>query len=203
VVLLSHAHFDHLCRPTLARLARRQPDTAVVTAARTRDLVDDLGFCSVSEATHHEPIDVRGLRITALPVAHWTPRVFRDTWRTCNAYQLDVADHRVVFGGDTAMTDTFDDTRPDLFCVGIGAYDPFVASHATPEQAWTMATRAKARHVAAMHHETFRLSREPDDEPLRRLLAAAGEKQDGVVIRHVGDVFTRLASTSRCRSSRS
>ena len=74
-------------------------------------------------------------------------------------------------------------------CVGIGAYDPYVAAHATPEQAWAMAKLCAARRVASMHHATFRLSREPTDEPLRRLLAAAGAGASRVVIRRVGDVW--------------
>jgi hypothetical protein len=44
-----------------------------------------------------------------------------------------------------------------------------------------------------MHHSTFRLSREPMDEPIRRLLAVAGDEQWRVVITQVGQTWTQPA----------
>ena len=191
VILLSHAHFDHLDRPSLHKLARRFSSATVVCAAGTRDLVDDLPFRDVRELGWGESMDARGLRVTAVPVEHWGPRVFYDDWRTYNAYLIESADSRVLFGGDTAFTRAWNGLGPlDLLCVGIGAYDPYVRAHATPEQAWQMATACGARRVAAMHHSTFRLSREPTDEPLQRLLAAAGDERRRVVIRRVGDLWS-------------
>ncbi len=45
-----------------------------------------------------------------------------------------------------------------------------------------MALSMRARHVLPIHHSTFRLSREPVDEPVSRLLAAAGPANRGRVI---------------------
>jgi L-ascorbate metabolism protein UlaG (beta-lactamase superfamily) len=72
----------------------------------------------------------------------------------------------------------------DLAVVGIGAYDPWVHSHATPEQALKMADHVSADFVLPMHHSTFKLSHEPTTEPIERMLAAAGE--DRVVVRQIG-----------------
>ena len=38
-----------------------------------------------------------------------------------------------------------------------------------------------------MHHSTFRLSHEPMNEPIERMLAAAGRDADRMIVREVGD----------------
>jgi L-ascorbate metabolism protein UlaG (beta-lactamase superfamily) len=188
LVLSSHAHFDHLDRPSLWRIARRFPNVPVIAAAGTRDLLADLGFGEVRELPWEQGAQVAGLKISAIPVKHWGPRVFYDDWRGYNAYLVESDSHRVLFGGDTAFTDAWSGVGPlDLLAIGISAYDPFVAAHATPEQAWEMAQMAAARHVLPMHHTTFKLSYEPIDEPLQRLMAAAGPDAGRIVARQVGD----------------
>ena len=187
LILISHAHFDHLDRPSLVRLAKRTP---VVTASHTSDLIRDLGFRNVTELAWGESTRVGELRVTAREVRHWGARTFYDMHRGFNAYLLDAADRRVLYGADTAHTPAFHDLGAaggvDLAVFGIGAYDPYVAAHATPEQAWAMARDAGARHVLPMHHATFRLGQEPVHEPIQRLLAAAGAEADRVVVREVG-----------------
>jgi hypothetical protein len=40
-----------------------------------------------------------------------------------------------------------------------------------------------------VHHGTFNLSHEPMDEPLARLLAAAGPRADRIVVRDIGGMW--------------
>ena len=74
----------------------------------------------------------------------------------------------------------------DLAILGIGGYDPYLQGHASPEQAWAMALRIPARQILPMHHSTFVISHEPVDEPLRRLLNAAGDQRGRVVAYRIG-----------------
>lgn len=189
LVLLSHAHFDHLDRPTLARLQRQTP---IVTSTHTRDLLHDLGYRRVTELRWKEQTTVGPLTITAEPVAHWGARTFQDDHRGYNAYQIESSSgplRRVFFGGDSAMHDFWHDIAPvDLAIVGIGGYRPHIAGHASPEQAWDMALRLKPSAVLPMHHSTFKLSHEPWAEPMERLLAVADER---VVVRQVGGQWQR------------
>jgi L-ascorbate metabolism protein UlaG (beta-lactamase superfamily) len=185
LILISHAHFDHLDRPTLTRLPKRTP---VVTAHHTRDLITDLGFRRVDELRWGESLNVGPLRVTAREVSHWGARTFYDGHRGFNAYLVESPRHRVLYGGDTAYHERFKDVgRVDLAVFGIGAYDPYVHVHATPEQAWRMAAEhLRADRVLPMHHSTFRLSHEPMNEPMERILTAAGRDADRVIAREIG-----------------
>ncbi len=184
LILISHAHFDHLDRPTLVRLPTKTP---VVTAGRTRDLITDLGFRLVSELRWGESLTLGSLRVTAREVAHWGARTFFDHYRGYNAYSIDAGRRRILYGGDTAYQEGFRDVGPiDLGVFGIGAYDPYIQAHATPEQVWAMADHARADHILPMHHSTFRLSHEPTGEPIERLLSAAGRDAGRIVVREIG-----------------
>jgi L-ascorbate metabolism protein UlaG (beta-lactamase superfamily) len=187
LILVSHAHFDHLDRPTLARLPKGVP---VVTAPNTRDLLDDLGFTSVSELRWGQSLTISSLQLTAQRVEHWGARTFYDRHRGFNAYLIESARRRVLYGGDTAYHEHFKPIgKVDLAILGISAYDPFIQAHATPEQAWQMADHVRAEHLLPMHHSTFRLSHEPMDEPMQRLLETAGRDEQRIVARQVGDLW--------------
>lgn len=187
LVLLSHAHFDHLCRPTLNKLDKR---TRVVTAENTQDLVRDLGYGDVHELRWGESLDVGPLKLTARKVRHWGARTFNDSHRGFNAYLLEAGRRRVLFGGDTARCDYFSDLpKVDLAILGIGGYFPAIHCHANPEQAWEMAGHMRADYLLPMHHRTFRLGMEPVDEPIERMMTVAGRHADRVVVREVGGTF--------------
>jgi L-ascorbate metabolism protein UlaG (beta-lactamase superfamily) len=188
LIMISHAHFDHLDRQSLASLDKKTP---VVTAEHTRDLVWDLGFRDVRELRWGEQTRLNGLAITARQVQHWGARTFFDKHRGYNAYLLESSGGRVLYGGDTAYQELFKDiARVNLAIMGIGAYDPYIQAHATPEQAWTMANHARADFVLPMHHSTFRLSHEPMQEPLERILAAAGKDSERIPVREPGATWT-------------
>jgi L-ascorbate metabolism protein UlaG (beta-lactamase superfamily) len=189
LILLSHAHMDHFDLPTLRRLESQH--TAVVTASRTADLLRTVRYQKVTELGWGDETRLGPLTVKAFRVRHWGARMRTDTFRGYNAYLLEADGVRVVFGGDTAMTDSFREVRTskhvDLAIMPIGAYDPWIRNHCTPEQAWRMAHDAGAEHVLPVHHQTFRLSREPFYEPIERLMVCAGSHPDRVPVRAVGD----------------
>src|SRR4051812_10564181 len=184
LMLISHAPYDHLDRPTLVRLDKNIP---VITAGGTFDLIRDLGYRRVAELRWGESTELGAVKVTAQKVAHWGARTFYDNHRGFNAYLIQAGQTRVLYGGDTAYQDYFREVgKVDLAVLGIGGYDPYLASHATPEQAWAMANHLNADHLLPMHHSTFRLSHEPTREPLERLLTIAGKESDRVILTQVG-----------------
>ncbi len=191
LVLLSHAHMDHFDVPTLRRLENRR--TRIVTAYRTSDLLRPKRYASVHELRWGETVQAGDAKVTAFEVAHWGARMRSDMYRGYNGYVIEAGRHRVVFGGDTAYTDSFKQLRSSrpahLAIMPIGAYNPWIRVHCNPEQAWTMANHAAAEFVLPVHHQTFQLSHEPRFEPIERILAAAGANPERVCIRQIGEEF--------------
>jgi L-ascorbate metabolism protein UlaG (beta-lactamase superfamily) len=187
-VLLSHAHMDHTDLGTLRAIP---PRTRVVVQSGNRDLVRR--FHGVDELAWGETTTIGGVEIESVETRHWGARMLTDRHRGWGGYLLRKDGRTVLFGGDTAYTDVFTALRErgpvDLAILPIGAYDPWVASHASPEETWRMFRALGAEYLLPIHHSTFRLSREPMDEPVRRLLAAAGEERWRVVMTEVGQTW--------------
>ncbi len=190
-VLLTHAHMDHFDIGTLRKLPR---DLTVITAASTQDLLKRIRFREVVELGWGDcgrfERDHRRIAIEAFGVRHWGARMRHDTHRGFNGYLIERKGRRVCITGDTARTNLTAIGRRgqvDVMAVPIGAYDPWIASHCTPEQAVAMANEARARFVVPIHHQTFRLGREPMDEPIRRFRKALDPAR--VALSEVGETF--------------
>lgn len=199
LVLLSHAHMDHLDRPTL-RSIPGQPQ--VVTAPATEDLLNGLGLPQPVALRWGETTRLSTpqgeVEVKAFEVKHWGARWRHDTYRGYNGYVIAREGRKIIFGGDTAWTDSFRSLRSEgpfeLAIMPIGAYQPWICSHCTPEQAVRMANAAGAGYLLPIHFKTFAFGREGTLEPLRRLEAALEPQRIGW--RQVGATF--VCPTSRC-----
>jgi L-ascorbate metabolism protein UlaG (beta-lactamase superfamily) len=131
--------------------------------------------------------------ITAFRVKHWGARKRRDTYRGYNGYVLERNIRRIIFGGDTALSDSFAELRAsgpiDLAIMPIGAYNPWIHSHCTPEQAVQMANEAGAHFIMPVHHQTFRFSVEGFREPIERFQAALHKTPERIALREIGETF--------------
>jgi L-ascorbate metabolism protein UlaG (beta-lactamase superfamily) len=144
-----------------------------------RDIVFDLGFEDVVEMKWWDQVKIGELTVTHTPSNHWGARVIRDMHRGFGGYVLENSKHSLYHAGDTAFFDGFTEIgkrlHPEIALLPIGAYDPpsFRAVHTSPEDAMQAFVDLKAKRMIPMHYGTFKLSHEPMDEPVKRLLADA------------------------------
>ena len=186
LVLITHAHFDHLDKPTLRQMASEK--TIAVVPERCASLVPP-GFGEVLELPAGRSLGFQSIQIEALSPRHWGARAVVDRRRGYNAYVVRSEAGSVLFAGDTAETDAFAGLIGlDVAVFGIGAYDPWDHMHATPEQIWAMYQQLDATYLLPIHHSTFELSDEPMDEPMRRLLQAAGRDRNHMLDIGIGDI---------------
>jgi L-ascorbate metabolism protein UlaG (beta-lactamase superfamily) len=194
LILVSHAHFDHLDLRTLSCF---NETTRVITARATSDLLKRTRLSNITELDWGESKTLSAtageILIAAFPVKHWGARTQRDTHRGYNGYLIERNGRRIIFAGDTAMTKSFAALRRhgpiDVAIMSISAYNPWIQSHCTPEQAVQMANAAGARFVMPVHHETFRLSFEPFREPIERFQATLSKTPGRIALREIGETF--------------
>jgi L-ascorbate metabolism protein UlaG (beta-lactamase superfamily) len=192
LVLVSHAHFDHLDTPSLGAVRGRP---AAVMAMATSDLLPRRAYSTVSELRWNETATITTPRgqvlVHAIEVKHWGARLGRDTHRGYTGFVVEREGKKILIGGDTASTSVFRDHRRhgpfEIAVMPIGAYDPWIRNHCTPEQAVAMADAAGARLFVPVHHQSFALSREPVFEPIERTRAALAKEHDRLAVQHIGE----------------
>ncbi len=183
VVLVSHNHYDHLDRDTLARLdAAHRPrfvtpvgNAACMPSAIARDRIVELDWDGRWQGSG-------GVSVEAEPVAHWSARTRRDTnaalW---SGFTLGVGERRIFFARDTGFADGAPfraaikkHGRFDAALLPIGAYAPrwFMAqAHMDPDEAVEAHRLLGYPPTLGIHWGTFRLTDEPREEPVERLNA--------------------------------
>ena len=180
LVLVTHAHFDHLDRRTLRAVARDQP---IVVPENVGNLVHDLGFNKVQEMRNWQSFQHGSLKITMTPARHWGARVLHDNHRGFGGFLIEYAGRSILHSGDTSYFEGFKEIgergNVEIALLPIGAYDAPTKRdvHMNPEQALQAFIELKAKTMIPMHYGTFRLSYEPMLEPPRRLLERALELQ--------------------------
>lgn len=185
-VLLTHAHMDHLNRPSLRAITRSMrhrglPAPMAIVPPGVEDLVRTLGFRRVESLGWWESTQLdSGFTITATPARHWGARLFHDTHRGFGGYVIHAKGSPVIYhSGDTAYFGGFAEIgrrlHPEIAMLPIGAYypDSYRSVHTSPEDALQAFRDLGARVMIPMHYNTFRLGREPMHEPLPRLLVGA------------------------------
>ncbi len=183
MVLVTHAHFDHLHRPSLRAIAqatrRKGGKPIIVVPSDVSDLVSDLGYHEVVEMDWWETLREGGLAITHTPSRHWGARVIKDHHRGFGGYVLHAGGESVYHAGDTAYFQGFREIgrrlHPKLALLPIGAYNPpaFRHVHSSPADAVQAFLDLGAQWMTPMHYGSFRLSHEPMDEPLKLLAEEA------------------------------
>lgn len=194
LVLVSHAHFDHLDTPSLGSI-RGLP--AAVMGPGTSDLLPRAPYSSVRELMWGNAATIRTPRgdvlVRAIEVKHWGARIRRDTWRGYTGWIVEREGRRLLIAGDTAVTPVFGEHRRfgpfDAAVMPIGAYNPWINNHCTPEQAVTMADAAGARLIVPVHHQSFKLSNESFMEPITRVQEALVKERDRLAVTEIGQTI--------------
>ena len=180
LILLSHAHMDHMDYHTLMSLTNKFPNEIdCITSYNTLDVIAELKWKSLQEMDWGNELEFLGIKFKTYEVQHFGWRYpwekdrskgYMEDGRSYNAFVLEKNGKRILFGGDTAFTGLFqkvDGGSIDIVIMPIGAYVPWRKNHCNPEEALIMASEhLKAKYFVPIHCGTFKQGTEPIDEPL-------------------------------------
>jgi L-ascorbate metabolism protein UlaG (beta-lactamase superfamily) len=192
VVLLSHNHYDHLDRPTLKALVRRDAPL-IVTGLRVGKSVPARKIVELDWWQSHKLSEK--IAATYVPAEHFSARgLFDRNASLWGGFVLETSVGRIYFAGDTGNGAHFAMIRERfgpmaLSFIPLGAYEPrwFMSPvHIDPGEAVAASRTLESEISLAIHFETFRLADESFSEPaeeLRRALSEVGQSGRGTDFR--------------------
>ncbi|MBM2577943.1 MBL fold metallo-hydrolase [Jannaschia sp. Os4] len=175
LVVVTHAHWDHMDAPTLARLRDGHAPRVVAPLGCDAVLAREVPGLRVETLDWHGTAD----GVTALPCRHWSERWGGDRDLTLWAsFLIDTPAGPVFLMGDTGYDGgrPYDlPARPRLAAIPIGAYAPrwhMEHEHQDPDDAVRGFLRCGADHAVGIHWGCFRMTDEAREDPPAALAAA-------------------------------
>ena len=193
-VLITHGHYDHLDKPSLAALA---PGTHVISPLGYDNEFKSVGMTHRTHLDWFESYTDGRREITLLPANHWTMRnpIIGPNTSLWGSYLIrTTSGYTIYLSADTAYFDGFEqigeDYDIDLAVINLGAYEPrwFMApSHINPEETVRAFRELNAKKLMVIHWGTFRLGDEPVHFPpmqLKKVLEKEGMLDRFLDLRH-------------------
>ncbi|HEV3030782.1 MAG TPA: MBL fold metallo-hydrolase [Polyangia bacterium] len=180
LVVISHAHRDHLSPPSLRRVLK---DVPVVVPPRCGALLARLGFIVIEELPPGGVVTHGDVEITAVPVRHSGAGGFGGSHRGACGYIIRAQGTCFYFAGDTGYFSGFAEIghrfHPDVAILPIGGYEPaaFRDEHLSPLDAVHAFDDLGARVLVPICHGSFPLSYEPLEAPTAWLRRLARERR--------------------------
>lgn len=201
IVLLSHDHYDHLCKQTVLKLQELNPGITWVVPIGVKKRLQKLGMRHIIEMEwwQESHIGIKGQEviITAVPSQHFSGRgVFDKNTTLWAGYVVDFLreesqEKRLYFVGDTGYNRKDfkkigkEFGEMDLSLIPIGTYVPgeFMGPvHICPTKAAKIHREVGSLLSVGMHWKTFRLSSEGLDQPPYDLYRAL--EKEGIDPKH-------------------
>lgn len=158
VVLISHAHQDHMHLPTLRRLSER---TRVLTPAGTGAWLERQGIANVEEMRPGEAFDIGAIRVRATTALHDGRRLPNGPRGVALGYLVQ-GSVSLYFAGDTDLFDEMSDlphqcdTQLHTALLPVGGWGPTLrGGHLTPQSAARALQLLHPLHAIPIHWGTY------------------------------------------------
>ena len=197
VVMISHDHYDHLDMRTIQHLSSKGTQFLVPLGVGAHLDEWEIPDSQITELDWWESTEIAGVTIVCTPAQHYSSRGIFDYKETLwSSWSIIGPKHRVFYSGDTGFANHFQSIGSqlgpfDLSIMKIGQYGPgasWIYSHMNPEDAIEAHLAVRAHRMLPVSWATFNIAFHDWDEPIRRAVQAANEKNVDLVTPRVGDV---------------
>jgi len=177
-VMISHDHYDHLDMRTIQYLSSQGTQFLVPLGVGAHLDEWEIPGSQITELDWWESAEIAGLTIVCTPAQHYSGRGIFDYKETLwSSWSVIGPEHRFFYSGDSGFSNHFrligDRWGPfDLSIMKIG-----IEAHLA----------VRARRMLPVSWATFNISFHDWDEPIRRAVQAADEKDVDLVTPRVGD----------------
>lgn len=204
-VVISHNHYDHLCKSSIRALYKRFGDNMkFYVPLGLSAWFHKLGIKNVIEMDWYDEVEhASNLKVVFTPAQHWTMRTGFDRKASLwGGWALLGKSNKFWFAGDTGYCPVFKEIGErfggfDLSAIPTGAYSPrwfMRPQHTNPGDAVLVHQDVKSKRSFAIHLATFSLTDENMDEPVKLLeeeKKAHGLSHDEfVTLRHGAHIVT-------------
>ena len=196
ILLITHDHYDHLDYQTILTLAPNVKK--IITSIGVGSHLERWGIPAekISELCWNESISIANqFKFTAVPARHFTGRKFKRNQTLWSAFVLETEKAKFFLGGDSGYDSHFAEIGETygpfdlaiLECGQYNAYWPYI--HMFPEQTVQAAIDLNAKVLLPVHWGKFSLAMHPWDEPIKRVVAAAKERNFRLVTPRLGETI--------------
>jgi L-ascorbate metabolism protein UlaG (beta-lactamase superfamily) len=197
-VVLSHDHFDHLCRSSMEEIGKLR--VPVVTSLGVGARLEKFGVDPrvITELDWWEEYTLPGgeLSFTAAPAQHFSGRSLGDRNSTLwSSWVIRTAKRRVFFSGDTGLTREFEAIGKrlgpfDVTMLEVGAFHPAWGNiHLGPANALEAFQLLGGGTLLPVHWGTFDLALHAWDHPAETLVTLAEKAGARVLTPMLGRPF--------------
>lgn len=197
LMVITHNHYDHLDKKTLAQL---KPHTRKIVTGL--GVGKDLEGCLVSgdnitEMDWWETTEVASdIRLTSTPARHFSGRGLKRGGSLWSSFVLEIFGYKIFIGGDSGYDTHFkaigDKFGPfDLVILECGQYNdywPFI--HMTPEETVQAAIDLQAKALLPVHWGKFVLAMHAWNDSPERVTAAGTQRGLLVTTPRIGETLT-------------
>lgn len=201
LVLISHNHYDHLDLETLKKVTAKW-DPPIIAGLGNKQYFTAKGFTNVTELDWWEDFTFGdSLRVVCAPGQHFSSRALSDRDNTlwCG-YVIETPHGDTFFAGDTGygefvkrIGEKYKEFRLGL--LPIGAFRPqwFMGPvHISPQEAVQIYDELNIKTAIGIHHSTFHLADDGQDEPNEIIDSEKAKRSDGslnFLVPKNGEVF--------------